>query len=495
MLAGALVGLLAVLGNPAGAQDRSTVDTLVEQIVVTPSDGTAWYNYAPALIFDRELGLYRIYTCFGEPVPGVGGRDVIMLQEAPTLAELAAAPAQRVFFPGDDPTMWDRDHTCDPNVIAHDGTYYLYYGGLNNDASLEIKRTAFGVATSTDGRNFERLADPSPIGFQTADIGWLYGIGQPAVTRGPDGLFYLIYTSQVEAPYRHDLVILRSADPTFRTDVDEVVRADANRFGTGVSVDFFYDTNRGQFGLVGNLSMNDPRGETNVTITYLTTDWQWGGSVNYRTATARFGEGAAILKDGSGQRGWLPDGEQGLITFAASTFGSASPAHVTGDTMVLQFERDSNLNGIADRAEGVLDAAPTPTPTPAPTPTPEPTPTPTATPAPTPTPTTAPTTAPTASPSPDSTATPLASPTFTAASASPLATEGASPVLATATPASSSAPVPEATVEVLGSTVTPEPPQASSRQSIFIASAIAAIVLLSVSWRRSLREPEAGPAN
>jgi len=221
----ALVGFVvaSVAPAPAGAQDRTVVDELAERLVVTPTGGPGWYNYAPALLFDEELGLYRIYTCFGEPVPGVGGRDVIMLQEAATLAELATAPPQRVFAPGDDPTMWDRDHTCDPSVIEHDGTWYLYYGGLNNDASLEIKRTAFGVATSTDGRNFERLEDPSPIGFQTADIGWLYGIGQPAVALGPDDLFYLIYTSQVDAPYRHDLIILRSPDPTFRSDVEEVV--------------------------------------------------------------------------------------------------------------------------------------------------------------------------------------------------------------------------------------------------------------------------------
>jgi len=113
--------------------------------------------------------------------------------------------------------------------------------------------------------------------------------------------------------------------------------------------------------------MNSPTGRTDVTITYLTTDWKWAGSANYRTDAIRFGEGAAILRDADGRRGFLPDGEQGLITFAASTFGAGSPTHVTGDTTVLQFARDANLNGIADRAEDLLDRLPTPTPTPTPT--------------------------------------------------------------------------------------------------------------------------------
>lgn len=360
-LAGAVLSLLLLLMSPSAAQAQNR-DLDSRRTVLAQE--SLWYNYAPALLWDDDTQTYKLYTCFGEQVPGVGGQDVIMLQEAPTLDGLATAPLHRAFGPPTGPeaaTAWDRHHTCDPNVIKHAGVYYLYYGGLNNDRSLTVKETAFGVAVSGDGRNFERVGNNTPIGFQTEDIGWLYGIGQPAVTIGPDGLFYLVYTSQAtpQWPQLHELVFVRSSDPMFGPDVSqELLRIDANRLGVGVSVDFFYDWHRAQFGVVGNLSAN-LQGQTHVVITYLGHDLVEAGRTQFETWDTRFGEGVGILRDLSGQTGALPDGRSGLITFAGATFAASPPrgipAHISGPTEILQFRRDIDLDGVSDIDEGFYD--------------------------------------------------------------------------------------------------------------------------------------------
>lgn len=372
--------LVASIAMPsASAQNRD----LERRIVVLPAE-SHWYNYAPALLWDGDTGTYKLYTCFGEQIPGVGGQDIIGLQEALTLDELVLSPLVRAFAPptgADSATAWDRNHTCDPNVIKHEGTYYLYYGGLNNDRSLTIKETAFGVATSTDGRSFERLVDTTPIGYQTDDIGWLYGIGQPATVIGPDGLFYLVYTSQAtpQWPQLHELVFLRSTEPTFRPETtEELMRIDANRLGVGVSVDFFYDRHRDQFGVVGNLSAN-LGGQTHVVVAYLNRELAQVDKTTFETWDTRFGEGAGIMRDLSGHTGALPDGREGLVTFAGATFSSAPPrgipAHISGATEILQFRRDIDLDGVTDIDEGFFDPPDVPRPAPTAPPPPPPPPT------------------------------------------------------------------------------------------------------------------------
>lgn len=68
-----------------------------------------------------------------------------------------------------------------------------------------------------------------------------------------------------------------------------------------------------------------------------------------------------MLRDSSGRTGALPDGREGLITFAGATFSDRPPqgipAHISGPTEIVQFRRDIDLDGISDIAEGFYDPA------------------------------------------------------------------------------------------------------------------------------------------
>lgn len=182
--------------------------------------GTA-YDYAPSVMEDRT---YRMWWCGqpqGDPVPG----DDIMYAEADTPG--GPFRQQRSVFNGRS-NGWDQ-HTCDPSVLRVNGTYYMFYGGSVDNSP---RRTEIGLATSTDGINWQRANGGQPIISPSFDVNRPnnYGAGQPsAVYR--DGMFYLLFTDTTGRgadDQGSGQFAWRSADPTFQKGV-EVFTADGWR--------------------------------------------------------------------------------------------------------------------------------------------------------------------------------------------------------------------------------------------------------------------------
>ncbi|MFI6770783.1 hypothetical protein [Streptomyces sp. NPDC050355] len=175
--------------------------------------GTA-YDYAPSIMEDRT---YRMWWCgapHGDTVPG----DDIMYAEA----DSPGGPfrQQRSVFNGRS-DGWDQ-HTCDPSVLRVNGTYYMFYGGIKDP--YPANRTEIGLATSTDGLNWQRAHDGRPIISPSFDVNRAnkYGAGQPsAIYR--DGKFYLLFTDTTgrgaDAGGSGQFA-WRSADPTFQKGVE-----------------------------------------------------------------------------------------------------------------------------------------------------------------------------------------------------------------------------------------------------------------------------------
>jgi hypothetical protein len=203
------------------------------------------YDYQPTIIKepvpartkDRKKGQdgtgetrYRMWWCGG----GVEG-DYVMYAEAAALNGPWSA-ARAVFKPTGRKTDFDGVHTCDPSIVRADGAYYMFYGGWNNVAWDKPggRITEIGVAKSTDGFTWTRLNGGRAIITATRGIGHpdfaslpnKYGAGQPSVTV-LNGLFYLIYTDTTglggHPANGSGVYVLRSADPTFQANVEELI--------------------------------------------------------------------------------------------------------------------------------------------------------------------------------------------------------------------------------------------------------------------------------
>jgi predicted GH43/DUF377 family glycosyl hydrolase len=182
------------------------------------------YDYAPSVMLD---GSYRMWWC-----GGIAG-DHILYAEADSLdgpwhKHGSATPNSYddVFQPTGQ-NDFDGAHTCDPSVVRVDGTYYLFYGGLGL-ASDPNATTRIGVASSPDGRSFTRLNGGKPIISPVRDPAAFvnkYGAGQPSVIH-KGGKFYLIFTDStgygINPGNGAGQFVLRSADPTFQTGVEEL---------------------------------------------------------------------------------------------------------------------------------------------------------------------------------------------------------------------------------------------------------------------------------
>ena len=181
------------------------------------------YDYAPSIILD---GVYRMWWC-----GGIAG-DHILYAEASSLSgpwhargSAVVNSFNDVFRPTGNPNDFDGTHTCDPSVLrTDDGTYYLYYGGFGSNVNI----TAVGAAISQDGLSWSRLNGGKPILWPARPELGGYGAGQPS-TIYLDQKFYLAYTDMTglgSHPVNHaGIFILRSADPTFQTGVEEMGQA------------------------------------------------------------------------------------------------------------------------------------------------------------------------------------------------------------------------------------------------------------------------------
>lgn len=248
------------------------------------------YDYAPSAMYDDD-GKYKMWWC-----AGVSG-DYIGYSESNSTNTFRNDLGQRYFANRSNGQIgsetskmfFDGLHACDPSVIKHRDTYYLYYGGgpygvdhcmdgatynadgtvntlarapldVANCSTAVLELTSYprqnsiyagqiGVAKSTDGVNWERMNNGQPVVTSNGDPGkplifgnlygdralpsnkiTAYGAGQPSVVV-KDNLFYMLYTdtSGVGRRFYDDgtskgagLYMIRSPDPLFKTDVEEV---------------------------------------------------------------------------------------------------------------------------------------------------------------------------------------------------------------------------------------------------------------------------------
>lgn len=193
----------------------------------------ATYDYSPSVMLD---GVYRMWWCCGSTSGGVSG-DHVCYAEASALdgpwhshGSTAANTHDEVFHGTGNVADFDGTHTCDPSVVrVEDGTYYMFYGGISENTPSPTW-TRIGVASSPDGFNWTRLnggkaiVDAARNPYAPA-LPNQYGAGQPSVV-WLDGLFYMIHTDTTGVGGNQGngagQYVLRSADPTFQTGVDEL---------------------------------------------------------------------------------------------------------------------------------------------------------------------------------------------------------------------------------------------------------------------------------
>ena len=84
---------------------------------------------------------------------------------------------------------WEMSCIEAPTVIKHKGVWYMFYAGAYNHEKQQI-----GLATSTDGINFTRIA-PDGLLFTHGEEGtWNHGeSGHPGVFQDEDGQVYLFF--------------------------------------------------------------------------------------------------------------------------------------------------------------------------------------------------------------------------------------------------------------------------------------------------------------
>ncbi|MBB5804478.1 hypothetical protein F4560_004246 [Saccharothrix ecbatanensis] len=187
--------------------------------VVAYGGGDSPYNYGPTVLL--ESGRHRMWWCsqLGAAVPA--GDDLLYSESGSAAGPFVApngAPAMPVL--SGSVTGFDGVHTCDPSVVKVGGTYFLYYTGAAGD---HAHGNAIGVASSTDGLSWTRLAGGAPIVSPSYDKTRenTYGAGQPSVLV-VDEWFYLMFTDTTgEAAGWNGAgqFVLRSKDATFASGV------------------------------------------------------------------------------------------------------------------------------------------------------------------------------------------------------------------------------------------------------------------------------------
>jgi len=185
--------------------------------VIASGGPLAPYNYAPTIMVAG--GQYRMWWCSQLPgVPRAGDQILYATATSPDgpFAAPDGAPGDLVF--GNSPTGFDSLHTCDPSVLAVNGTYYLYYTGTGDPGGND---NAIGLAVSSDGVHWTRADNGVPIINAANDqTGHPYGAGQPSAVY-LDGWFYLMFTDTTGAASADGSgqYVLRSADPAFQSGV------------------------------------------------------------------------------------------------------------------------------------------------------------------------------------------------------------------------------------------------------------------------------------
>lgn len=180
--------------------------------------------YSPSGFYDTSDGKWKVW--FGAGIPEGIASDNVYYAETTDPRMGWSQPVRLVL---DDPTKklcaYNRSpgYGGDPGVIKVNGTYYMYFSGLETSAVV----TGGGhwnkiyLATSKDGLNFtvQKAVVDVPNG---GTLG--YGAGSPSVVY-KDGKFYLYFYTQTPVGSNHVQGVVRSvsSDPMNFTDFEVCV--------------------------------------------------------------------------------------------------------------------------------------------------------------------------------------------------------------------------------------------------------------------------------
>lgn len=103
------------------------------------------------------------------------------------------------------PVHWEALHTFNPAAIVRDGKIYVLYRAEDDTGTMQIGEhtSRLGLAVSTDGINFTRLA--TPVFFPASDAQksreWPGGVEDPRLVEAEDGTYVLTYTQWNRSTY------------------------------------------------------------------------------------------------------------------------------------------------------------------------------------------------------------------------------------------------------------------------------------------------------
>lgn len=175
--------------------------------------------YSPSGFYDTSDGKWKVW--FGAGIPEGIASDNVYYAETSDPRMGWSQPIRLVL---DDPTNklypYNRSpgYGGDPAVIKVDGTYYMYFSGLETSAISESGGhwNKIYLATSKDGLNFtvQKCVVDVPNGGQLG-----YGAGSPSVVY-KDGKFYLYFYTQtpVGSNNAQGVVLSVSEDPMSFTE-------------------------------------------------------------------------------------------------------------------------------------------------------------------------------------------------------------------------------------------------------------------------------------
>ena len=219
------------------------------------------YDYVPSIIWDESLELYRMWWCGGSggnPSANFTGGDHVLYAESSSLdgpwhshdKPNKAYSYDVHLYPSNVSNTFDFTHACDPNVISVNGTYYLYYGGGNEQLNPSTTRIGLAVSNNNgyppwtryyannninnninNGNNIDNngenqlraLINPT-WGVNGKGDGVNvpnYGCGQPSVFYY-NSWYYMVFTdlSGLGAMNENVVYVIRSNNPYFQSDTD-----------------------------------------------------------------------------------------------------------------------------------------------------------------------------------------------------------------------------------------------------------------------------------
>ena len=314
------------------------------------------YLYAGSVMYDPVEAKFKYWGC-----GGVAG-DYIIYKEASVFEDLQTAAWQTAMTPTGVSGTFDSFQVCDPSVVEHNGVFYLHYTGINYDTD-PIHTSKIGVAVSYNrGRTFSRLFSGQPIKGPAYTN--LYGVGQSSVVRGPDGMFYMLYS---DINYDTDIWTInfvRSPVPSFPQSLQEtLVSFPAWMFG-GVSLELAYNRGRGLFEILVNWTDGQDLTKAQVRVVHLDESFMIVGDTIYSANTGfAFGEGIATVTNPLGEIIPFVVSGQNHFNFVATTFGNRPPFAdwVTGPVKYARFTEGpngviTNFSDVGDKSfSGDLD--------------------------------------------------------------------------------------------------------------------------------------------